>query len=65
MSTFKYIASIIGFTLLVLVAMVGLSIFSRRYLGYVEFRASEIQALADLLGISVADLVGDPAKASA
>lgn len=41
------------------------SAFSRRYLGYVEYRASEIQALADLLELSVAELVGDPAEASA
>lgn len=41
------------------------SAFSRRYLGYVEFRASEIQALADLLGVPVSELVDDPAAASA
>ncbi|AON97337.1 helix-turn-helix DNA binding protein [Gordonia phage Hedwig] len=34
------------------------SAFSRRYLGRVEFRASELQDLANLLGVTVADLVG-------
>lgn len=35
------------------------SAFSRRYLGYVEFRASELKIMADLLGTTVAELVGE------
>lgn len=49
-------------------AAVGLhmsqSAFSRRYLGYVEFRASEIEALAALLGVEISELVGEPSKAA-
>ncbi|WP_082371094.1 helix-turn-helix domain-containing protein [Mycolicibacterium mucogenicum] len=37
------------------------SAFSRRYLGHVELRASEVAALASLLGIEVTDLYGDSA----
>ncbi|ROZ88970.1 helix-turn-helix domain-containing protein [Gordonia sp. OPL2] len=35
------------------------SAFSRRYLGRVELRASEIQILAELLDVTVADLIED------
>lgn len=35
------------------------SAFSRRYLGYVELRASEVASLAELLGVTVAELVGE------
>lgn len=35
------------------------SAFSRRYLGHVELRASELAVLAELLGVDVADLYGD------
>lgn len=35
------------------------SALSRRYLGYVEYRASELHALAKLLGTSVAELTDD------
>ncbi|WP_439030270.1 helix-turn-helix domain-containing protein [Gordonia terrae] len=42
------------------------SAFSRRYLGRVEFRASELRILADLLHVSVSDLVDtDDTPASA
>ncbi|MDF3280852.1 helix-turn-helix transcriptional regulator [Gordonia sp. N1V] len=42
------------------------SAFSRRYLGRVEFRASELETLAKLLGTTVSDLVGESGeKASA
>ena len=41
------------------------SAFSRRYLGYVELRASEVEALAELLGTDVCDLYGDASAVSA
>ncbi|WP_413466876.1 helix-turn-helix domain-containing protein [Gordonia sp. WA4-43] len=41
------------------------SAFSRRYLGRVEFRASELQTLATLLDVTVADLVADQGQVSA
>jgi transcriptional regulator with XRE-family HTH domain len=41
------------------------SAFSRRSLGYVEFRASELEALAKLFGVDISELVGTPAAVSA
>jgi len=49
------IAAVLGFTRQSL---------SQRLLGRVEFRASELQAIADHLGVSIAELVEQP-KASA
>ena len=37
------------------------SAFSRRYLGHVELRASEVAILATLLNVAVSDLYGDSA----
>lgn len=41
------------------------SAFSRRYCGYMDWSAGELLALANLLGISVADLLESDTKASA
>lgn len=39
------------------------SAFSRRFCGYTEFRASEVQILAGLLEVEVSDLLDDRALA--
>lgn len=41
------------------------SAFSRRYLGYVEFRASELDALAKLFAVEITDIVGTATAVSA
>lgn len=59
MSTFKYIASIIGFTLLVLVAMVGLSIVSHGT-ALPWFLLLALLPAAGLLGLIVTVLIDKP-----